>query len=102
MATLRSRTAIGLIVDAAFLFVPGSGLEHEFETGAAVHLHDTDINQEIYGLSAYMSALHSAQLNRSATLFRRKYYDNDSHAGFILYMTDANQEQKDMDEMRKA
>jgi phage portal protein, PBSX family len=90
------------VAPGSFFFVPDSGLEHEFAHGSVVHLHDTDVKQEIYGVPEYMSALHSAQLNRSATLFRRKYYDNGSHAGFILYMTDAAQEQKDVDKMREA
>jgi hypothetical protein len=38
--------------------------------------------------NAYLSALYAAQLNHSATLFRRRYYDNGSQGGFILYMTD--------------
>ncbi|MGV4665457.1 phage portal protein, partial [Burkholderia pseudomallei] len=41
-------------------------------------------------------------LNESSTLFRRKYYENGSHAGFILYMTDAAQKQDDVDNMRDA
>jgi capsid portal protein len=44
----------------------------------------------------------SALLNESATLFRRKYYENGSHAGFILYMTDAAQNEADVDSLRKA
>lgn len=41
-------------------------------------------------------------LNESATLFRRKYYQNGSHAGFILYMTDAAQNEKFVDDLRDA
>ncbi|CRL46091.1 Phage portal protein [Sodalis glossinidius str. 'morsitans'] len=41
-------------------------------------------------------------LNEAATLFRRKYYLNGSHAGFILYMNDAAQSQDDIDALRKA
>ena len=59
-------------------------------------------HQEVYGLPEYLGALHSAWLNESATLFRRKYYENGSHAGFILYMTDAAQSQSDVDKMREA
>ena len=44
----------------------------------------------------------AAQLERSATLFRRKYYENGSHAGFILYMTDAAQNESDIDDLRTA
>lgn len=46
--------------------------------------------------------MQSALLNESATLFRRKYYENGSHAGFILYMTDAAQTEADIDALRKA
>lgn len=46
--------------------------------------------------------MQSALLNESATLFRRKYYNNGSHAGFILYMTDAAQNEEDIDALRTA
>jgi PBSX family phage portal protein len=46
--------------------------------------------------------LHAAWLNESATLFRRRYYENGSHAAFILYMIDAAQSQTDVDNMREA
>lgn len=38
----------------------------------------------------WLSAVQPALLNQSATLFRRRYYNNSSHAGFILYLSDAN------------
>lgn len=63
---------------------------------------EPDLNQEIYGLPEYLSAIPSTLLNESATLFRRKYYLNGSHAGFIMYMTDAAQNQEDVDNIRKA
>lgn len=85
-----------------FWFVQGYLQEHEFPAGKVFHLRDSDINQEIYGLPDYIPALHSAWLNEAATLFRRRYYKNGSHAGFILYMTDAAQEQKDVDALREA
>lgn len=49
-----------------------------------------------------LAALQSALLNESATLFRRKYYQNGSHAGFILYMTDAAQNEQFVDDLRGA
>ncbi|SUF92803.1 probable capsid portal protein [Salmonella enterica] len=64
---------------------------YEFTQGNIFHLLEPDINQEIYGLPGYLSAIPSTLLNESATLFRRKYYINGSHAGFIMYMTDAAQ-----------
>ena len=34
-------------------------------------------------------------------MFRRKYYQNGAHAGYIQYMTDAAQSSSDIDQMRK-
>lgn len=86
----------------AYWFVQGWQQEHEFPRGKVFHLMEPDINQEIYGLPDYIPALHSAWLNEAATLFRRRYYKNGSHAGFILYMTDAAQQQADIDNLRQA
>lgn len=49
-----------------------------------------------------MARIPSTLLNESATLFRRKYYINGSHAGFIMYMTDAAQNQEDVNNIRQA
>lgn len=87
--------------DGRFFFTQGYLQEHEFKN-PVFQLREEDINQEIYGVPEYLSALNSAWLNESATLFRRKYYENGSHAGFILYMTDAAQEQEDIDALRDA
>lgn len=66
------------------------------------HLMEPDVNQELYGMPEYLSAIPSALLNESATLFRRKYYLNGSHAGFIMYMSDPAADQKDVDNIREA
>lgn len=76
--------------------------EQEFAPGTICHLREPDINQEIYGMPEWLAAMQSALLNESATLFRRKYYYNGSHAGFIFYMTDAAQKEDDIDSLRTA
>ncbi|MBO9710656.1 MAG: phage portal protein [Caulobacter sp.] len=78
------------------------GSEHEFERDSIVHIHEPDLDQEIYGIPEYLSALQSALLNESATLFRRRYYLNGSHAGFILYLNDAGMNEEDVDDLRQA
>lgn len=83
-----------------FFFVTDLQSPHEFPRHAVFQLREQDIHQEIYGLPPYLGALQSAMLNESATLFRRRYYNNGSHAGFILYVTDAAQSQGDVDKMR--
>jgi PBSX family phage portal protein len=85
-----------------YYFVRGWNDEHEFMAGSICHLMNPDIDQEIYGLPEYLSCMHAALLNESATLFRRKYYQNGSHAGFILYLTDAAQQEEDIDAIRDA
>jgi PBSX family phage portal protein len=85
-----------------FIQIDGWRQTHEFQEGTVFQLRDPDINQEVYGLPEYLGALHAAWLNESATLFRRKYYENGSHAGFILYMTDPAQREEDVDAMRQA
>lgn len=67
--------------------MPGDRDETEFAPGSVVQVRQPDVNQEIYGVPEYLSALQSALLNEAATLFRRRYYLNGSHAGYILYAT---------------
>ena len=85
-----------------YVFVRGWQEDYAFASGAVFHLMEPDVNQEVYGVPQYISALQSAWLNEAATLFRRKYYKNGSHAGFVFYMTDAAQNQKDVDVLREA
>ncbi|MEJ1436555.1 MAG: phage portal protein [Candidatus Sedimenticola sp. (ex Thyasira tokunagai)] len=88
--------------DDKYFYVPNYWDKHEFKPGSVFHLMQPDINQEIYGAPDYLSSLHSAWLNEAATLFRRKYYLNGNHAGFILYMTDAANSDQDVQDLRKA
>lgn len=74
--------------------------EYEFQKDMVFQFKSPDISQEIYGRPEYMAALNSALLNEAATLFRRKYYANGSHAGFILYVTDPAKDEDDIDNLR--
>lgn len=62
--------------------------EPEQLKGSITHLKAHDISQDVYGVPEYLSGLNSAWLAEAATLFRRKYYINGSHAGYILHITD--------------
>ncbi|MEC4729007.1 phage portal protein [Shewanella sp. D64] len=64
--------------------------EVHYRPGQVFHLTEYDVCQELYGLPQYIGALSSIWLNEDATLFRRKYYRNGSHAGYLLYMNDAS------------
>lgn len=76
-----------------FFFVPGyiqPGLrqEHEFEPGTVLHLMQEHPSQEIYGIPEFFGALQAGLLGEDATLFRRRYFINGSHAGFIFYLSE--------------
>lgn len=49
-----------------------------------------DPRQQVYGLPDYIGGIHSVLLNSEATIFRRRYYHNGAHMGFILYTNDPN------------
>lgn len=67
----------------------GSNLGGAFEFQTKVHhLFEADVEQEIYGLPQWLSALQSGLLNENATLFRRRYYLNGAHAGFVFYLSE--------------
>lgn len=101
--SLAKYTRRGVDLNTYWFVQYGLGVDpYQFDTDSVFHLLEPDINQEIYGLPEYLSALNSAWLNESATLFRRKYYQNGSHAGFIMYMSDAAASQTDVDNIRNA
>ncbi|MEW4466320.1 phage portal protein [Parasphingorhabdus sp. JC815] len=61
---------------------------HEFDTGSVYHIMQPEPLQEVYGIPEWLSALQSGLLNENATLFRRRYYKNGAHAGFVFYVSE--------------
>lgn len=88
--------------DGQFFWVPGYRNEREFATGTVFQLSETDLEQEIYGVPEYVAALQSALLNEQSTLFRRRYYQNGSHAGFVFYLNEALMSDEDADDIEEA
>lgn len=86
----------------SYYWVTGWLSEEQFPDNSVYHLMEPSLSQEVYGEPDYLGALQSVQLNEASTLFRRRYFENGSHAGFIMYMTDAAQQQGDIDNLRKA
>lgn len=85
-----------------FFQVTSWGQDHEFPRGKVFQLRESSVDQEIYGLPEWLPAMQAALLNESATLFRRKYYNNGSHAGFILYLSDPQVNDADVSALRDA
>ncbi|MXO73173.1 phage portal protein [Altererythrobacter buctensis] len=88
--SLARHTRVGT-KPGVFWFVTGpvGSLDHQFAPDSIFHLQQPDVAQEIYGLPEWLSALQAGLLNENATLFRRRYYLNGAHAGFILYLNEA-------------
>lgn len=61
-----------------------------YKKDSVFQLMEYDPTQEIYGIPQYFATLSSLWLNEDATLFRRKYYKNGAHSGFLLYMNNPN------------
>jgi PBSX family phage portal protein len=101
---LAAYTRVGVKADQFWFVRPGvmQSAAHEFRPGSVFHLNEPDPLQEIYGMPEYLSALQSGLLNESATIFRRRYYDNGSHAGFILYLSEPTMSEQDAEALRKA
>lgn len=74
----------------------------QYQSGEIIHVYNPDIDQELYGVPDYLSSTNAILLNEAATLFRRKYYQNGAHAGYILYLSDALTDQQDIDDLEQA
>lgn len=74
----------------------------DYKKGSVFQMMEYDPTQEIYGIPQYFATLSSLWLNEDATLFRRKYYKNGAHSGFLLYMNNPNLTQEQEKEIKSA
>lgn len=88
--------------EGVYWFINGPvGVAHPFEKGRVFHLQQPDVAQEIYGMPEWLAALQSALLSENATLFRRRYYLNGAHAGFVFYISEALADQTTIDQLEQ-
>ncbi|HEX7926285.1 MAG TPA: phage portal protein, partial [bacterium] len=71
-----------------------------FEKGEVAAISNYGPESSVYGLPDYLGALNSLLLNEEATLFRRKYYVNGAHMGFILYTDAEDLDQADINTLK--
>ncbi len=90
------------LVDGEFAWLPAYRQEEWFRPGSMLQIMQPGLDQEIYGVPEYLSALQSAFLNEGATLFRRRYYINGAHAGFIMYVGEGGLSEVDANTIRTA
>lgn len=74
----------------AYCLLKRCGTQVWFKPGEVIHIKEYDPLQSIYGLPQFMGGLQSALLGEDATLFRRRYFKNGSHMGYIFYTNDPN------------
>jgi PBSX family phage portal protein len=67
-----------------------TGDKIEFQEGEVIHLKEPELKQDIYGMPEYLGGIQSVLLSEESTLFRRKYYLNGAHMGYILVTNDAD------------
>jgi len=73
-----------------------AGKTIDFAPGDVVHVKMYAPESSIYGLPEYLGALNSLLLNEQATLFRRKYYVNGAHMGFVLFTSGQDLSEEDI------
>lgn len=73
-----------------FFMLKKNGDKVPFKRDEVLHLKTHDLKQEIYGLPEYLGGIQSVLLSEESTLFRRKYYINGAHMGYILVTNDAD------------
>jgi len=82
--------------------VKSDGSIIRFKKGEIYHKKEYDPSQGIYGIPQYYGGIQSALLNEDATLFRRKYFKNGAHMGFIFSMADPNLSVDDEKDLKEA
>ena len=79
--------------DNNFFLLTKQGDELEYKANDVLHLNGGDIRQSIYGIPTYFSGIQSILLGEAATLYRRRYYLNGAHSGYILVTFDLDDEE---------
>jgi PBSX family phage portal protein len=87
-------------VGGGFVMLQPNGREVEFAEEEIEHVMDYDVEQNIYGVPDYLGGMQALLLNEAATLFRRRYYSNGAHAGYIFYTNDPDLSEEDEDQLK--
>jgi PBSX family phage portal protein len=66
-----------------------------FAVDEVLHMKEYDPLQSIYGLPQYLGGMQSVLLAEDATLFRRKFYKNGAHMGYVFFTNDKSLKEED-------
>ena len=73
----------------------------DFTRDEVLHIMEYDTNQQVYGMPDWLGGLQSILLNQDATLFRRKYFQNGCHLGYIFYTNDPKMTPEQREDIKK-
>jgi len=88
--------------DRNYYFIQNDLTPFKFKKNTICHIFAPDINQEIYGVPEYIASINATWLDKAATVFRRRYYLNGSHAGYILYLSNPTHNEADIKALEEA
>jgi PBSX family phage portal protein len=77
------------------------GKYQDFSGDDILHLQEHDTNQQVYGIPDWLGGMQSVLLNQDATVFRRRYYKNGCHLGYIFYTNDTKLSDTEADNIRE-
>ncbi len=84
-----------------FVILERGDKQRVYKAKDVIFLPQEDLQQQIYGVPDYLGSIQSSLLNQDATLFRRRYYKNGAHMGFIFYATDPNLSEEDENDLKQ-
>lgn len=73
----------------------------KYKKGEVIQLKNYDVNQEIYGIPSWYGALQSILLDEDSTIFRRKYYVNGAHMGYVFFTRDPDIDEKAQKQLKE-
>ncbi|MGF1842470.1 phage portal protein [Vibrio clamense] len=83
-----------------FAFLGRENKQRTYKQKDIIFIKQYDPVQQVYGGPDYLGCVQSALLSQDSTTFRRRYYKNGLHMGFIFYATDPNLSKEDEDDLK--
>jgi len=74
----------------------------KFKKGEVVQVIRYHLENEKYGCPEYLGAFHSILLGEESILFKRRYYKNGAHMGYILFSQDPSLKPADEEKLKQA
>lgn len=78
-----------------------NGVVTQYLPNEVIHIKDYDPLQGVYGLPSYLGGVQEVLLSEESTLFRRKFFANGAHMGYILVTNDAGIDKEQAAEIEK-